>query len=628
MSRKRIQRKNPWQPTPAPDILQSRPFSNGLGPRESRLPTTNDILQTRPFSPRDKDISTPKDTRSFEEKMKGAEFRYNGVSIPAVQREEVEEENSQEQAEGETSAANISVFTPSTPPLENSILSPFSLLKTDGLGEQETVQREEVSVGDEEKEGFEVGIQKQHLQASPDDGTIQRLCAECEGELADKEEKEPIQAKLTVGEPGDKYEQEADAVAAQVVEKINAPQTQEPVQRQSELGGASVPNITVMRRGESGIGGESTVTEDVEQGIQQAKGGGQGLDEFVRQPMEGAFGADFSGVKIHTDAQSDQLNRSIQAKAFTTGQDIFFKQGEYNPGSRGGQELLAHELTHVVQQTGAVQRDTIQCSSLDDFSDPKNPQHDPSRLSDSQIQATDEYQRLQQRFFPQQSPNPTSVQELVLACRLALRYLREHQVSISPQQLEGFFSQARHQLGAMQGVSSLENNLHWVPFNSPDAANNPAALQSEFGRWLLANGSEPNSTSGRMNCWEVILFGAYRQGMTTKARLEQIYQLAVQNHRQTGASVGATVETQLRASQEYTLDPQNPNTPQPLSGDMVVFREARVHAAISLGTVDANGDHEILSLWTPNGGTVERTTIERLMQQASERPIKFWSVRW
>ncbi len=232
-SRKRIQRKNPWQPTPAPDILKSRPFSNGLGPRESKLPTTNDILQTRPFSPRNKDVSTPKDTRSFEEKMKGAEFRYNGVSIPAVQREEVAEENSQEQAEGETSAANVSVFAPSmSPPPENSILSPFSFRQTGGWGQQETLQREEVAE-EEVEEQQEVGIQKQQLEAPPDDGTIQRLCAECEGELADKEEKEPIQAKLTVGEAGDKYEQEADAVADQVVEKINAPQQEPSVQRQS-----------------------------------------------------------------------------------------------------------------------------------------------------------------------------------------------------------------------------------------------------------------------------------------------------------------------------------------------------------------------------------------------------------
>jgi hypothetical protein len=163
---------------------------------------------------------------------------------------------------------------------------------------------------------------------------------------------EPVQAKLTVGEPGDKYEQEADAVAHQVVEQINAPKTEGLVQRQSELGGAILPQITVMRKSAAGVSEGASVTQDVEQGIQQARGGGQTLDESVREPMEKAFGADFSGVRVHTNGNADQLNRSISARAFTTGQDIFFKQGEYNPGSRGGQELLAHELTHVVQQTG------------------------------------------------------------------------------------------------------------------------------------------------------------------------------------------------------------------------------------------------------------------------------------
>jgi Domain of unknown function (DUF4157) len=70
--------------------------------------------------------------------------------------------------------------------------------------------------------------------------------------------------------------------------------------------------------------------------------------------MEQAFGANFGSVRIHTDSQSDQLNRSINAQAFTTKSDIFFSKGKYDPGSRSGQELLAHELTHVVQQTGGA----------------------------------------------------------------------------------------------------------------------------------------------------------------------------------------------------------------------------------------------------------------------------------
>ncbi|NEO85805.1 MAG: DUF4157 domain-containing protein, partial [Spirulina sp. SIO3F2] len=80
---------------------------------------------------------------------------------------------------------------------------------------------------------------------------------------------------------------------------------------------------------------------------------GQPLADSVRQPMENAFGANFGGVRIHTDNTADQLNRSIQAQAFTTGQDVFFRQGAYTPTNKGGQELLAHELTHVVQQSGA-----------------------------------------------------------------------------------------------------------------------------------------------------------------------------------------------------------------------------------------------------------------------------------
>ncbi|MDB9328485.1 DUF4157 domain-containing protein, partial [Nodularia spumigena CS-590/02] len=107
-----------------------------------------------------------------------------------------------------------------------------------------------------------------------------------------------------------------------------------------------------VQRQEAIGGGEAST--DLESSINSARVGGQAIADNIREPMEVAFGADFSGVKVHTDGQSDQLNRSIQARAFTTGQDVFFRSEEYNPGSRGGQELLAHELTHVVQQNGGA----------------------------------------------------------------------------------------------------------------------------------------------------------------------------------------------------------------------------------------------------------------------------------
>lgn len=98
------------------------------------------------------------------------------------------------------------------------------------------------------------------------------------------------------------------------------------------------------------------VAPEVEQAIQSKRGSGQDLDKGVRSQMESAMGADFSGVRVHTDAEADTLNRHLNARAFTTGQDIFFREGNYKPGSLTGRELLAHELTHVVQQTDGLRK--------------------------------------------------------------------------------------------------------------------------------------------------------------------------------------------------------------------------------------------------------------------------------
>jgi len=162
-----------------------------------------------------------------------------------------------------------------------------------------------------------------------------------------------VQRKLTLGTPGDMYEQEADRVARQVVDDIHSsplreqnPQPEE--ERKPEVGEAGRVQRQITVRASGDAGGE--LSSEWEGEFQRAKSGGQRLSPTVKEPMERAFGADFGGVRVHTEAQADNLARSIQAKAFTTGQDVFFRQGEYEPGSRGGQELLAHELTHVLQQ--------------------------------------------------------------------------------------------------------------------------------------------------------------------------------------------------------------------------------------------------------------------------------------
>ncbi|MDB9518352.1 DUF4157 domain-containing protein [Roseofilum reptotaenium CS-1145] len=91
---------------------------------------------------------------------------------------------------------------------------------------------------------------------------------------------------------------------------------------------------------------------NLEQAIQRSQGRGEPLSEPVRQPMEHAFGVDFSGVRIHRNSEGDRLSRSLNAQAFTTGKDIYFRKNTYRPDTPSGGHLLAHELTHVVQQSG------------------------------------------------------------------------------------------------------------------------------------------------------------------------------------------------------------------------------------------------------------------------------------
>jgi len=171
----------------------------------------------------------------------------------------------------------------------------------------------------------------------------------------------PVQAKLAIGEPDDRYEREADRAAKQVVQQVNGPQSRQLQQQQTIL--KRKPMLQ-----HQGDGVPMAAAPELESAIARSRGTGQPLSDRIREPMEKAFGGvDFSRVKVHTDGTSDRLNQSMQAKAFTTGQDVFFRQGAYNPGSQGGQELLAHELTHVVQQNaGTVKRQIVQRNGDDD----------------------------------------------------------------------------------------------------------------------------------------------------------------------------------------------------------------------------------------------------------------------
>ncbi|MCD4807234.1 MAG: DUF4157 domain-containing protein [Methanococcoides sp.] len=197
-----------------------------------------------------------------------------------------------------------------------------------------------------------------------------------------------------IGQPGDKYEQEADRVADAVM-RMPEPGVQRQVEPEEEetlqskpLANQITSLVQIQRQEEpeeeeemlqakplaeeitplvqrqvepeekeeelqakATSGHLSEVTPHLESNILSLKGGGQPLSENDRTFFEPRFGRDFSQVRVHSDAQAAESARAVNARAYTVGRDVSFESGQYTPGTSEGKRLIAHELTHVVQQS-------------------------------------------------------------------------------------------------------------------------------------------------------------------------------------------------------------------------------------------------------------------------------------
>jgi hypothetical protein len=171
-----------------------------------------------------------------------------------------------------------------------------------------------------------------------------------------------VQPKLEINSPGGRYEQEADAMAYSVMRTSS---TNAAVKPATGLIGRSVQRKCteceeeekkkLMRKTE-GTGYGINASPALVSSINASKGGGSPLPQETRDFMENAFSRDFSRVRVHADSVASEMSKGIGAKAFTTGNDIYFKSGQYNTESAEGKKLLAHELTHVVQQENSGYR--------------------------------------------------------------------------------------------------------------------------------------------------------------------------------------------------------------------------------------------------------------------------------
>ncbi|PZX49867.1 eCIS core domain-containing protein [Algoriphagus chordae] len=210
-----------------------------------------------------------------------------------------------------------------------------------------------------------------------------------------------VQPSLKIGRPGDKYEQEADSVANHVVMspsnaapalamspasssesafQMQTEEEEETLQMMPFPESSSILQLSSMEEEEETVqlspdlsqtiqrqeeeeeaiqlsaDGAPTASPQISTQISQSKGSGQSLPAPVLAEMGQKIGADFSGVNIHTGSQAAGMSNALGAQAFTHGKDIYFNEGKYQPETSNGKHLLAHELTHTVQQGAAVRR--------------------------------------------------------------------------------------------------------------------------------------------------------------------------------------------------------------------------------------------------------------------------------
>ena len=166
-----------------------------------------------------------------------------------------------------------------------------------------------------------------------------------------------LQTKLAVSEPGDAYERQADAVAEMV---MRMPGREAPaiagdrpdIQRKCSACEEEDETLRFKRS----PGSVPEVTPSVGANIDALRGSGQPLAPSARAFFEPRFGYDFGDVRVHTTGRALEAARQVRAQAFTVGRDVVFGAGQYNPETQPGRQLLAHELTHVVQQTPMLSR--------------------------------------------------------------------------------------------------------------------------------------------------------------------------------------------------------------------------------------------------------------------------------
>ena len=384
----------------------------------------------------------------------------------------------------------------------------------------------------------------------------------------------PVQRKLAIGEPDDPLEREADRVADQV---MRMPAGQGPASQNQPL--QSNP-----------AGSTQTATGETPGLVQDVlRSPGEPLDEETRAFMEPRFGADFSGVRVHTDANAAESAQAMNALAYTAGRDIVLDSRRYGSKETERRRLLAHELTHVLQQArspGPIQRLIRTPYPWQGVITPAIGAHvrsaadasDPSNILDS---------------------IPTGQIVTVVSASGDWLWVQSH---YRGPLLEGYIHHTLVDDAASRAMAgSVGATMVWRP-SGPGSGTN-------FETWASAATETPFpavTSTTVMNCWEAVLLSAYRAGAINWTWIHNLYV----------STPFADWATAMSRGARHSYAVPGPNLAMPQRGDIVFF-DGMAHVALATG----NGS-EVYTFWPPPntpftaGGTTDKMkifTIEALV---------------
>lgn len=324
------------------------------------------------------------------------------------------------------------------------------------------------------------------------------------------------------------------------------------------------------------------------------------------------------------DSSSNFVDNSPQALEAKKLQEMADGSEETAELEQLQETATAHDNSQLNQEVTEEKKENpdSQETSLKDFVD-EEPEHDPSKVLDTDIKATVEYNTWEESFVSKED-SLYSETELLLACRLTIRELREK--GAAPKSIvslgEQYLIQAQKQGTVADKAIGFEGELEWH-------GQGGGMNHTDFGKWIVNGGPEPNKTSSVLNCWELVLYSAFKGGVLAKSRITSLY-TKFNSDLKGPKDVEKAFKNfdVLKKGSEYVYDKDNPDSPKPIKGDMVIFKDFPTHVTIATGDTTAKGEVEIMSLWTQNGKKTYKTTVEELLVGGAASPVKFFTPNW